>query len=469
MSSIKQEGMYGHILIVLLIVTAALGVYLLPLFIAGIQLFAFRFLLAVTLLLLPWLSPDLSWRRLWAPRFYFLLGVIWLTWGAIGFLWTPDTADGARELIAVGTGFLIGFIFLTLKAYTDNGVLAIGWGWSAAFLATSLIALWEVVTGHHLPSYYTLHLPSYATPDIASTFGNPNNYGAFLVLAYPFLWLSYWLTRKTFWRWMPYLFILSTPVFLFLSASRLSMIGYLLQMLALGFVSLLHPRKHIFTLLTLLISAIIIGVAISNPTLKLNRKIDVARKEFQVDINNENSLSESAESTGAEDEKNSKADSAGVKKPESAGAIETKEHPPQRISAIQGRINLTRNGLWMIRTTWGRGVGPGGFEYFHLNRLVPFPTRDIPNPHNFFIEIASQYGILVIFLFFSWYVSLFYIAFKKRLTKTGLVLIMALLGYIPAAASNSSYIPQQINWVFLASVMILASHLIALDPRSKDA
>ncbi len=469
MSSIKQEGMYGHILIVLLIVTAALGVYLLPLFIAGIQLFAFRFLLAVTLLLLPWLSPDLSWRRLWAPRFYFLLGVIWLTWGVIGFLWTPDTADGARELIAVGTGFLIGFIFLTLKAYTDNGVLAIGWGWSAAFLATSLIALWEVVTGHHLPSYYTLHLPSYATPDITSTFGNPNNYGAFLVLAYPFLWLSYWLTRKTFWRWLPYLFILSTPVFLLLSASRLSMTGYLLQVLALGFVSLLHPRKHIVTLLTLVISVVLIGVVASNPTLKINKKIDVARKEVQINDNNKDSLSEPSKSTDAKEKESSKIDSGGATKSEPAKKIENKEPPAQRISAIQARINLTRNGIWMIGTTWGRGVGPGGFEYFHIHRLVPLPTNGIPNPHNFFIEIASQYGILVICLFFSWYVSLFYIAFKKRFTKTGLVLIMALLGYIPAAASNSSYIPQQINWVFLASVMILASHLIALAPRSKDA
>ena len=402
----------NKILVILLIATAALGPYLFPIHIEGINLFGFRLLSLLALALLPILTRNLDWRRNPITKIYIALGVTWLAWGSLGLLWTPDFPAGIKELLSIGLGFAIGIIFLCLQSYTDDGLMSIGWGWMVAFLLTASVAIWELTTSHHLSGSYLAHNSTLRR--IASTFGNTNDYGAFLVLSYPFLWLVYQRTKSPQLRWGQWLLIASVPVLVIFTASRLSAIAFFMQLLVLTASFLRNKHKHSQSLILVTLSAIILITGMLNPTTDIHRKMSAA---------------------------------VHISSPQNK-----KKH------SFQSRIFLTLNGLWLTEQTSGRGVGPGGFEYFQLNKLVPYHTR-VSNPHNFWIEILSQYGILVFCLFVSWYLSLYVIAFKKRQTSTSGILLAGLVGYIFAAVANSSYMAQQTNWVFLASIMILAVYL----------
>ena len=414
----------AHSLFILLIPTAALGTYLFPVPVAGGGLFGFRVLLLATIVAMPFLRRDPECVSHRTGRFYLLMGVIWLLWGGIGLLWAPDIVAGVKEWLAVALGFAIGIVFLCLKGYSEKGLQAIGWGWSIAFLLTALIAAWEIITKNHLPGS---HISIGGEPQVISTFGNPNNYGAFLILTYPFLWLTYEKKQKQAWRWMLLTFILLTPLLLVFSASRLAIIGFLSQIIILGFAALKRPLRKRITMLILAASLIILlagmGTATTQFKIKLLRLWQVTTLQSETHV-----------------EKN-------------------------KIRPIQIRENLTRNGIWMAIITHGKGVGPGGYEIIQRNHPGPYPTRGLVNPHNFWIEILSEYGILAFILFTAWYFSLYGIAYQNRGRPEGIILLVSLVGYIPASVANSAYIEQQINWVFLACVMILAIYLTVTRPE----
>ncbi|NOZ73211.1 MAG: hypothetical protein GXP38_15110 [Chloroflexi bacterium] len=434
----------AKILLFLFLTTSVLGVYFLPIRVAGVTLFGFRLLVIGTLLLF-FLFPDFTWWSIGVARFYIILGLVWLTWGSISYFWAPDASAAIKEILAVGFGFSIGFIFLGLRAYSEEGMTVLGWGWSSAYLLTLFVAGWELVTGRHLPSYYLSHLPSYAVPRITGTLGQPNNLGAFLVLVYPFLWLSYRRTERPLLRWMQLALIVTVPVLLVFTASRLAMLAFFLQMAILGFFAVLPPRRHLSVLAVVVVSVGILLTGLLNPSTDINRKLDAASYELH--------RMEAGKETVIPGEDESR---------ENIG-----ESRPERILSIQQRINLLLNGLWLTKVTFGRGVGPGGFAYYQTNKITPYPVIN-PDPHNFWIEVLSQYGILVFVLFLAWYLSLYRVVLKYRHSGLAIILLMALVGYIFASAANSSYIAQQTNWIFLASIMSLASYLVSRKPAEND-
>ena len=456
------KRLFSEMLIVALVVTAALGPYFLPLSVAGFNLFGFRQLLPISLVLLPFLSPDFSWRSSWLTRIYFLLGVVWLAWGGIGLFWTPSFLEGVKELVSIGMGFLLAFLFLSLKAYSSQGIKALAWGWTAAFFATFLVAGWELMTREHLPSYFFLTTPSAAKSLIASTFGNPNGYGGFLVLSYAFLWMTFWSSRRFWVRLIPASFLLITPFLLLQTSSRLAILGNLAQMTLYGLLCLRRLRENWIPLLFVSLSIIIFFMGFSNPKLKIHREMSYLTKEIKI------RPTDAPSRTDPQPGESRSKQVAPRARPEAA------KPNVRRVTSSQIRMNLIVNGLWLVKRSWGLGVGPGAFEYYHEQGLVPRSTvrakneSPIINPHNLGIEIISQYGLVVFILFAVWYASLFYIAFEKRGDQTAIFLLLALVGYAPVTAASSSYIDQQINWTFFASILMLGVHLLSKDGHRRD-
>jgi teichuronic acid biosynthesis protein TuaE len=122
----------------------------------------------------------------------------------------------------------------------------------------------------------------------------------------------------------------------------------------------------------------------------------------------------------------------------------------------------------------GIGVGPGGFEYAMQSSAATYPTQNIINSHNFWIEILSQYGLLVFLGFVLWFVYLWimtlrirHAAIKQKNMRLKIVsetLLIGLLGYVFAAVATSSFMVVSTNWMFLSSIMIIGVYLLKKQP-----
>lgn len=415
-----------EILLFLVPPVAAVGPYLLPATVAGVSLYAFRVLVAVAV---PILLIVLRGRlvgfdrpvRIFASSLY-----LWILWGAASIAWTPSTTAGAAEVLTLIFGGAAVLLLVVGCAMTDErGIHAVRRGWVAAYLIAAAIAVWEVRTGRHLQGYFTENIPVYAQSVVIATFGNPNNYAAFIVLAFPFLVWSVGLARGA--QKIFYVAVcLSAPVLVVLTAGRLSLVALVLELLTLASLQGRGWR----TLAWLLVGGALAGGVLVT-TLNVNPQTLDKLLRVRSELHGGGSASI--------------------------------------------RLNLTLDGLKFTLDSFGLGTGAGSFESVMLAGRAPLPTERIINPHNFWIEILAQYGVFVFAAFVGWLgylcaavVRLLGSQFVSSTTRYWAVPAagMALVGYAFAAVENSRFIPQPTNWIFLGTVLVLIS---ALRREASDA
>jgi O-antigen ligase len=119
----------------------------------------------------------------------------------------------------------------------------------------------------------------------------------------------------------------------------------------------------------------------------------------------------------------------------------------------------------MIIRTYGAGVGPANFA--STATAIDMPYRVItPNPHNFFIEIGAQYGILVLAMFIGVFSCIVkpgvVLVLRKRFSApdSAKVLFLGAIAYPIACLANSSFIAQPSNWLFIGTLLALNFQLI---------
>lgn len=409
-----------------LVVAGALGTSVLALNAGGLTLYPFRQVVLLVLGIMPLISYRIFWMRQSLPRFFVSLGYVWVVWGGFSVFWAPSVATAITDVLAVAFGFGVGIALLALGATKESAMPWLRRGWVTAFLVTGGVAVWEITTGNHLPSAFVENMPDYALRTLAiSTFGNPNNYGAFLALALPLLLLSYDSATRPFWRALYGLMIPLLFVAVFLSASRSALLGVLLQMLLYVFV-FGTMRRIVWAVIGAV--GILVGAAYAGMSLE----------EFRLLAKLQGAFSDSALESGS----------------------------------LSIRLSLTLNGLWMIATSYGLGVGAGGYEQAVQDPQVPFGTGGLINPHNFWIEIASEYGLVVIGLFVILMARFMVIAlraYRKRLDPWAQTLLLMGLGYLLATVANSTYVSQPANWMAIATLMCGATYLKKKDDASGNA
>ena len=98
------------------------------------------------------------------------------------------------------------------------------------------------------------------------------------------------------------------------------------------------------------------------------------------------------------------------------------------------------------------GIGPGAFEqYFELYPL----KAGITNPHNYFIEILSQYGLIVLGLLIFLFIIFFYILMLNKKIYEAEIMIEVLLVYIISSFAPSSFIDKSFSWLPMALIPVL--------------
>jgi len=337
--------------------------------------------------------------------------LVWFLYAVISFNWAIDKTGAIRHIFFLALSFsLILFSVLFFDTIDDLYIVSIIW---LGFLSLMLIlGFFESTYGYHLPVsryYQSQRLKLFPT----GVFYNENDFATYLSLSAPFL-LSYFLFAKKF----LYRFLLlgSFLALLYVMVSTDSRANFIAIILEIGFFvviffSFQSNRKEILFLIT---SSIL--VLLFFPERVLNRAERLLRN-FQTLVVQ---LSTQTESIGH-------------------------------------RINLAKNGLLFLLSTWGFGVGAGNVEYWMQTRAY-YEIGYRINIHNWFLEVLVNYGIFIFAGYMIFYFSLIYKIFQvlkrnqndHKMKLIGVAILGSMIGFLAASISSSSIIAFKPQWMMYA-------------------
>jgi teichuronic acid biosynthesis protein TuaE len=368
------------------------------------------------------------------------LAVVALVWFGIGLLLIPTSLDpgtGVRELISIAIGLL--FVAGVVRNWKPGETLRdLRLGWSIAFAATGVIGTWEVVTGNHLANFFGgIALDDYTKTLIASTFGNSNAYAVFLASGLP-LMLSYMneVSRPRAFR-ITLVLALGWWAFLLIhTGGRLSIAASIIGVIVWLAVTRGRGGRPLLVVILAVMGVVLIGGlggALGNG---LSDKIT----QFSV-----SAIVQSATASGA------------------SGNV---------------RVNLTLQGLYTIGRTFGLGAGPGNFAAQVQAHQYLFDTGSDVNPHNGLVELAAQYGLVVLVLVLvalirpiSWAVRdlgdaqrFFYPSETSDRALSRLIIVSFAVMFLPLSLENSTLWANPYIWVTIA---IFVSAAFTVEPADR--
>lgn len=392
-------------------------------------MFGFRVLLVVTLAIVFLKYRSFPWTSASARAFLRMM-FVWLLLGYSSIFWAIDKMASVTQLFGVTLGLAlgVGLVMLAHSTKSETAADTLVRGWTIAFAITGVIAIYEKFSGHHLSNYLVdAAVPALTSQQyIASVFGNPNAYAAFLITALPFeLWgLMRAQTRSS--RLMFFASLVALIALLLLTGSRICMLAAFAQV-AVAVIVLASRRFRLVVLAgvaTLAIASItgaIASLASLFPFLPQKLFANTGMESLLLEVS-------SSSTSGGE------------------------------------RINLLKDGFWMIYKTHGIGVGAGNFQANVL--MAPYPTHRIVDPHNLWMEILAEYGLVVFFLIAAWLAMCLMVGFRlikhERTSHAfsgrplGLAIITSILGNLIASVANSTYLTSSTNWLFLACLGVMA-------------
>ena len=412
-----------QLILILLPVTAAMGGLVR---VVG-PLFAFRVLLLVFVGLSVHAYRSLPWRST-VVRLLVAMAAVWLLVGYASLLWAADRERAITQLFGLTLGLALSIAMVIQFARDEGVVRAFVPGWTIAFIVTGVIGTYERVSGHHLSNY----LRDAAVPAlvaqryVASVFGNPNAYAAFLVTAFPFLLWGFLDARERARKAAFGIALVTLLPLLLLTGSRLCLLALSVQILVT--VAVLARRRA--RAVVLFAAGGLIVASATGSFARLASVVPFIPSKLLTRMDLASLSSELASTSGSGGE----------------------------------RLNLLRDGLWMVGKSRGLGVGAGSFEA-NIAR-APFPTHGIVDPHNLWMEILAEYGALV-FAVVTSFIGLSFVLGLKLLGRAktpenraarslGIVIVTAILGNAIAAVANSTYLESSTNWLFLGCLAVLA-------------
>jgi hypothetical protein len=406
-----------RVMLVLLPVLAALGPYASLHPIEGSPYYAFRALCIVALV-----PAIIAWARLRAvgspaTRAFAVLIGAWAVWAPAGLLWSQNPGVASGEVLAISVALTGSFAAVYFSAGTASGLRALQLGWITAFVITGGYACWELSTGNHLAGNASLGLHSglYAS----STFFNTNDYAGFLLACLPFLAGAAAQARSASGRSFCILLLVTWVLLAFATQSRTAILGALcaIPLLTYWYVkgSVLHrPAKSFLLARVGALTVVLVAAAALSP---IGPKV----------LSHLESMFAYGGSTSRSD---------------------------------QTRFHLTRLGWKLFVESGLIGRGAGTFETAVAADPSTMYYAQVTNAHNGFIEIAAQYGVVVVvpLLFAFWTVirSVFRkVADRKKtvLMHHRMTVLLGAMAFTASSLASSSVIASPWWWVLFGSLV----------------
>ncbi len=410
-TSIKSRSLFSKILMALMLVYALLDFFPVNASLGFLLFWVIAFVCACYCLIFP--QQRLIDRTNDIPVSFF---VIWLSYALLSYLWAIEKKEAIVYCLIILRSSLL---FTMYGALFRNRKIRerAHWFLIVVMLGYLSIAIWELITRHHLPisRLYGSFVPSPSGP-----FYGENVLAAFLILFLPYIIMFPKLYNRRSLKYLSGLWILLILSITIIQGARIALISAILLLL---YIVLFHSSKSSKLISMIFVIMLIIGISHFAPAV------------YELTIK-------------------------GMQKELSSIGLETES---ARMSSVKIRKQLFVEGGDLLTNSYFMGVGGGNFErYMDTDRI--YRTGGITNPHNYFLELAGNFGLGILFLFLSVYIRWVYLlAQKVRFGDPGkrnfyLMNLLSLLMFIPASA-----IPSSIKWNFLIWIYFAYINSIAVE------
>ena len=125
--------------------------------------------------------------------------------------------------------------------------------------------------------------------------------------------------------------------------------------------------------------------------------------------------------------------------------------------SIGHRLDLIKNGLLFLLSTWGFGVGAGNLEHWMQTR-AKYPIGHRYNMHNWYLELLVNYGIFIFTGYVIFFLSMVYKILSvlrdhkndRKMKIIGVAVLGSAIGFLFASISPSSISAFRPHWMMYA-------------------
>lgn len=314
---------------------------------------------------------------------YFLL--IWFAYGLMSVVWSADKILAIKEMYYFAI-FLLLIIALIDLLKDRKTIELINYSFIFIGVVTVVVCLLELAFYIHLPtSRYVIEADTYSALGLrvaTAFFYNENDLSLFLVMILPFF-LIYIKSKVQLVRWFCVCLLILITLVLVTNGSRLALIAYFIQIICFLSIANKNIINRLKWMTILFVPTILLFIW--DP---LSRVLDLAGVQGQY-------------------------------------------------GSSFVRLNLILSGLYSLYQSFMIGVGPGNF---HLNMSPLFETRGITNPHNWWVEIITHYGLFIFIgyvLFTLILMKNLYKIYRRTYSYTSLALFISFIGFLIACMGPS--------------------------------
>lgn len=341
----------------------------------------------------------LSLLRSWCVAFY--------VFALVSMLWTPDKAEGFKELVYYLVHFLIFFEVIVFSRKALSPLQFITIGFALCVLLTSVVGFWELTTDNHL-AYSALDEASESTMNgeliirnfAAVTFYNLNGYVTYLCFCLPFLLYGFSLEEKLLKR-LSFIALVIAIVLILCNASRGGMFTIVIC-LAVFFMMSQKNKTLIYSFIVLIGGLLYILYKYGDTILFI--------------------LSMKLADGGA--------------------------------TTDDVRSEIWSNALKVLVEYCGFGCGIGGM----FAAMEQFAKGGCTITHNIFLEVLCQYGVIFCLAFVFFLFKLFKTGLKLLDKKRSVLVSIALVSFPMTGIINSGYLLAPHLFIALASIYVFANY-----------
>ncbi|MBA4854114.1 O-antigen ligase [Emticicia sp. BO119] len=388
----------NSLILSMLIISGGIGTYLFPINILGGNLFAFRIIVVIIFIniMLKHINMIFGLFNSLSLFIFKMLIFIWFFIPLITLFLVSNSKIALINYFNIVFGLITFIVILFYLKNFKNSLSILVKSISFICIINLVINYIELITFKHLDYTFVDSLPDYAKeiPIAYGFFGNPNNNAYFLCLSLPILYLDFNNNKKKV-----ILISLLTFISILFSSSRLSFIGLLIFWSFMFFANFNKNKKTFISIFITLLGFLVFYIKDIITLLELNALI----------ISSDN----------------------------------------YNTSSSEVRLQHFHNMFYYLKETYGFGLGPGGYESLG-NNMRGHPESI--SPHNFFVEVFTDYGILIgVLLSISLTIRIF---LERKSTNKRINFLLTLFGilFLILSPQNSGYLKNQITWMFLAIV-----------------
>ena len=365
---------------------------------------AFQVTRILAIILLPVLFLKFSAR--YYVRNYFHFFLFFIFYCVLSLLWTPNRTEGIVDIVYFIVHFVLFFEIIVFSYRARNPLDSISKGWLIAVCMTLVVALWEITTDNHLPmsvqeSGDTMNAGGVIIyRKFASvSFGNYNGYVTFLCFSLPFLFYRVMRNRCLF----SIIAIILSCVCVLFNASRGGLLSITFMFLIyISFLRKQGGKIYIYSLFLLLLIGSFVFIQFGSGLFEV-----IAYR-----------------------------------------AVNNTLYADAPRFEIWGRV-------WQVfLSTCGLGSGVGGLQDM-MRQLSP---SGISIPHNLFLEILGELGIIIFLVFILFLFGIFKRAYRIKDETIKALLFLSLLPLPIYSIINSGYIFNTYVFSAFASLVIFSNY-----------